>query len=69
VFGILGLVCCGPLGIASWIMGNNAIKQIDASGMPYSNRGQINAGRILGMIATAWMVVGVILYITVLSKR
>lgn len=63
ILGILGLVCCGPLGVAAWIMGNKAIKEIDARPGFYNNRGTVNAGRICGMIASILMVVGIIAYI------
>lgn len=63
VLGILGLVCCGPLGIAAWVMGNKALKEIDSSGRTYSNRGSINAGRICGIIATVLMALAIVAYI------
>ncbi|GAA1523144.1 DUF4190 domain-containing protein [Nocardioides humi] len=63
ILGILGLVCCGPLGIAAWVMGNKAIKEIDANPSAYTNRGTVNAGRICGMIATILMIVGIVAYI------
>ncbi|WP_370287491.1 hypothetical protein [Nocardioides sp.] len=62
IFGILGIVCCGPLGIAAWVMGNKAIREIDANPAAYTNRGQVNAGRICGIVATALCVVGIIGY-------
>ncbi|MCR1781582.1 DUF4190 domain-containing protein [Nocardioides carbamazepini] len=62
ILGILGLVCCGPLGIAAWVMGNKAIQEIDANPSAYTNRGTINAGRICGMIASILMVVGIVVY-------
>lgn len=63
ILGILGLVCCGPLGIAAWVMGNKALQEIDSSGQTYTNRGTINAGRICGIIATILMVIGIVAYI------
>ncbi|WP_418059399.1 DUF4190 domain-containing protein [Pimelobacter simplex] len=62
ILGILGLVCCGPLGIAAWVMGNKAIAEIDANPSAYNNRGTVNAGRICGMIASILMVVGIVVY-------
>jgi len=62
ILGILGLVCCGPLGIAAWVMGNKAIGEIDANPGAYTNRGTVNAGRICGMIASILMVVGIVVY-------
>lgn len=55
-------MCCGPLGIAAWVMGNNAIREIDANPTAYTNRGQVNAGRICGIVATVLFVLGIIGY-------
>jgi hypothetical protein len=63
VLGILGLVICGPLGIAAWIMGNGDLKQIDAGAMDSSGRSLTNAGRICGIIATILLVLGVVAFI------
>jgi hypothetical protein len=63
VLGILGLVCCGVAGIFAWVMGNTAIKEIDANPAAYDNRGTVQAGRILGIISVAFLVIGVIVSI------
>ena len=63
ILGILGLVCCGPLGIAAWVMGNKAMKEIDANPSAYTNRSTVNAGRICGIIGTILWIVIVIAYI------
>ena len=34
ILGILSIVCCGLLGIAAWIMGNNELKAIDEGRRP-----------------------------------
>jgi hypothetical protein len=60
VLGILGLVLCGPLGIAAWIMGNGDLKEMDAGTMDPSGRGSTSAGRICGIIASILMILGVI---------
>lgn len=52
ILGVLGIGFCPPLGIAAWIMGNTAIKEIDAKPGFYSNRGTVNAGRICGIVGT-----------------
>ncbi|QOR72728.1 DUF4190 domain-containing protein [Ruania alkalisoli] len=52
VFGLIGLLACFPLGIAAWVMGQRAINEIDASGVYYSNRGTIQAGRVCGIIGS-----------------
>ena len=63
VLGILGLVLCGPLGIAAWVMGNGDLKEIDAGAMDPSGRSLTNAGRICGMIATILLALGVVAFI------
>ena len=55
VLGILGLVVCGPLGIAAWIMGKGDLKEMDAGAMDPTGRGMTNAGKICGLIATILM--------------
>ena len=38
ILGILGIVCCSPLGIVAFFMGNTALKEIDAQPGRYGNR-------------------------------
>lgn len=61
VLGILSLVCCSPLGIAAFIMGNNALKEIDATPGRYGNRQIVQIGRILGIIGMV-LLVGTIIW-------
>ena len=61
ILGILSIVCCGLLGIAAWIMGNNELKGIDEGRRPPENRGTANAGRICGIIGVALTALGLIL--------
>jgi hypothetical protein len=60
VFGILGLVICGPLGIAAWIMGGNDLKEMDAGTMDPAGRGNTQAGKICGIIATILFIISII---------
>ena len=60
ILGILSLVCCSPLGIAAWLMGNTALKEIDAQPGRYGNRQIVQIGRILGIIAMVFLVLSVI---------
>jgi hypothetical protein len=61
ILGILGLVVCGPLGIAAWVMGANDLKEMDAGTMDPSGRGTTQGGKICGIIACVLMVVAFIL--------
>lgn len=57
VLGILSLVICGPLGVAAWIMGSQARREISQRPGTCVNAGQVRAGQICGMIACAFLVV------------
>ena len=63
VVGVLGLVFCQILGPFAWSMGNKALKEIDASGIAYSNRGTIQAGRICGIIASVLMILSLVAFV------
>jgi hypothetical protein len=56
VFGILGLVIQGPiglvLGIVAWVMGSTDLAAMRAGRMDPEGESQTNAGRICGIIAT-----------------
>ncbi len=65
VLGILSLVCCGVLGPVAWVMGNTAVREIDAAPGRYTGRDAANIGRILGIIATVLLVVGVVTTVAV----
>ena len=65
ILGILGLVVCGPCGIAAWIMGNNDLKEMDAGAMDPSGRGVTQAGKICGMIASILMIIGAVIGVLV----
>ncbi len=63
ILGILGLVICGPCGIAAWIMGKNDINDMDAGQMDPSGRSMTNAGKICGIIATVLMALGILVFL------
>lgn len=61
VLGILGLVVCGIIGPFAWKMGNKALREIDSRpDLVYSNRSNVTAGRILGMVSTAFLALGAV---------
>jgi hypothetical protein len=64
VFGILSIVCCGLLGIAAWVMGNNELKAIDEGRRPPENRGTANAGRICGIVGVVLTALGLFLAVS-----
>lgn len=64
VTGILSILCCGPLGIASIILSKNAEKEIAAAGGAQTGAGMAKAGLILGIIGLVWLVISAILFAT-----
>jgi len=63
VLGILSLVVCGVLGPFAWVMGNRALREIDASQLtaqPLGGRETVNVGRILGIVGTVLVVLGLL---------
>jgi len=67
VLGILSLVICGLLGPVAWVMGNNEVQAVDAGRRPPEGRQMANIGRILGIIATALIVLGILFFIVVIA--
>lgn len=65
VLGILGLVCCGFVtGIPALILGNVAKKEIAASNGAQTGAGMAQAGFVLGIIAIALGLLGMVLLAT-----
>jgi hypothetical protein len=63
VLGVLSLIICAPLGIVAWLLGNSDLKEIAAGTMDPAGKDLTNIGRILGMIASALLILGVIAFI------
>ena len=66
VFGILGLVICPFFGIAAWVMGNTDLEEMGTGGMDPAGRDFTKVGRICGIIATALMLLQVLIFIPVM---
>ena len=66
ILGILGLIVCGPLAIAAWVMGNSDLKEMDAGTMDPSGRGTTNAGKICGIIGTILLIISLIMVVVFL---
>ncbi len=60
ILGIVSIVCFQLVGPVAWVMGNRALREIDANPAGYSNRGTVNAGRICGIIGTIFLILGVV---------
>ena len=60
VLGILSLLVCGVLGPIAWVKGNKAIADMDRRGGTWTNRSQVQAGRICGIIASSLLILAAI---------
>jgi hypothetical protein len=65
VTGIIGILCCGLLGIVALVTGKQATAEAAAAGYPQP--GNAKAGIILGWIAIGLMVVGVVVWILLIA--
>lgn len=63
VLGILGVLLCQILGIIAWVMGKNDLRAMDAGQMDPEGRGLTQAGKILGIVATILLCVGLVISI------
>lgn len=63
VLGILGIVICGILAPFAWSMGNKELAAIDSGRRSPENRGTANAGRILGIVGTVLLAIGIVFLI------
>ena len=63
VLGIVGIVFCPLCAPFAWYYGRRAEQLVDASGGVLGGRGEATAGKILGIVSCALMVIGVLLLI------
>lgn len=64
VVSIISVLCMPPVGLVGAIMGHVALGQINKSGGTQGGRGMALAGIIIGWIAVALFIVGVIIVVT-----
>lgn len=69
--GLAGIMLCGGLTLVlspfAWVMGARAVKEIDAAPGRYSGRDQAQGGRIMGIIGTVLLMLGVLAVIALLT--
>ena len=65
VLGIVSIFFAGIiLGPIAIVMGNNALREIDANPGAFTNRGSVSAGRILGFVGLVLNVLVIVFAIT-----
>mgnify|MGYP000417387606 CR=1 FL=1 len=65
--GIVGLVCCFPVGIAAWIMGNGDLKAMAEGHMDPTGEGMTKAGKICGIISVILNCLGIIVWVAMIA--
>ena len=65
--GIIGLIICGPLCIAAWLMGDSDIREMDAGIMDKSGRSTTSTGRALGVLGSILWILAIV-YLIVFQK-
>jgi len=60
--GILSLVLCSIMGPIAWSMGTEELRRIDMGLTNPMGRGSVSAGRVCGIIATVFMILGVVIF-------
>ncbi len=70
IVGLVGIAFCAGLTLVlspfAWAIGRRAVREIDAAPGRYSGREKANAGRIMGLIGTILLVLGVLATIAVI---
>lgn len=66
--GLLGLLLCNLLGPFAAVMGGKALTAIDRGQADPSERGSVNAGRIMGIISTVFLVLSVLVFVVALAS-
>jgi len=67
VLGILGIVICSILAPVAWSIGNTEIQAIDAGRRNPANRSTANAGRIMGIVGTVFLLLGIVVAIVMIG--
>ena len=63
VLGILSIMFCPLCGPVAWSLGRSSEREVDAAGGRLGGRGLATAGKILGMIGTAFLVILVLFFV------
>ena len=67
VCGLIGMFVCGLVGIPAIVMGGKAKREIRDSGGYYDGDGLATAGLVLGWISVGLTIVGIAIFVIVLS--
>lgn len=64
--GILSITILPMLGPVAWALGRSALREIDTEPKRYNNRSTVQVGMVLGIVATVFLIVGLVLVVTII---
>jgi hypothetical protein len=71
IIGLVGIMFCGGLTLLlspfAWAIGRKSVREIDANPGRYSGRDKANAGKIMGIIGTFFLVIGIVAIIGIIA--
>jgi hypothetical protein len=67
VLGIVSLVLCHLLGPVAWSMANAELRRIDEGIVSPHGRGNVVAGRVLGIVSTCLMIFALLLIAVIVA--
>ncbi len=65
ILGIVSVAACAVVAPFAWVIGNRALREIDASNGQLGGRSQVQVGRIIGMVYTC--IIGGLLVLGILG--
>lgn len=67
IIGLAGIMACGGITLVlspfAWAMGSKAVKEIDANPTVYGGRGSAHAGKVMGIIGTILLILGIVVVV------
>ena len=64
LIGLVGILVCGGLTLVvspfAWVIGGRALREIDENPSAYSGREMASAGRVMGIVGTGLLALGVL---------
>jgi hypothetical protein len=64
LIGLVGILVCGGLTLVvspfAWVIGSRAVREIDENPTAYSGREMASAGRVMGIVGTGLLALGVL---------
>ncbi|CAI9399700.1 DUF4190 domain-containing protein [Nocardioides sp. T2.26MG-1] len=70
LIGLVGILVCGGLTLVispfAWVIGGRALREIDANPAAYSGREMASAGRVMGIVGTGLLALGLVVALAIL---